>query len=326
MRRQRAAAIAAGVAVALGASAALGEGSDRREELRHLGRERSYSLHLPPGFEARGPLPLLLAFHGGGGNGRGFARYAGLDAVADREGFAVAYPDGTGRLPRILTWNAGRCCGTASEKEVDDVGFALALVDRLARELPLDRRRVWATGHSNGAMMAYRLAAEAADRIAAVAGVAGAMNLDGFAPVRPVPILHVHSLDDPRAPWAGGPGPSFPFTRARVVHAGVEAELRRWVRRDGCPEEPRVAERRTAPAGRADAGHTATKLVFAPCEGGAEVVLWKLTGAGHGWPGGETPLPEGLIGPRTEVIDAAEEVSAFVRRFSLPDAAGEPGP
>ena len=326
MKRGRSPLLATAVLLALAAGAARGEESDRRGELPHGGRTRSYALHLPPGFEARGALPLLLAFHGGGGNGRGFARYAGLDALADREGFAVVYPDGTGRLPRILTWNAGRCCGYAQEKGVDDVGFATALVDRLAGELAIDRRRVWATGHSNGAMMAYRLAAEASERIAAVATVAGAMNLGAFAPSRPVPVLHVHSQDDPRALYAGGLGPSFPFTRTRVLHTNVEAELARWVARDACPAAPRVAERRVAPAGRPDAGHTATKLVYAPCDTGAEVVLWRLTGAGHGWPGGETPLPERIIGPHTQVIDAAEEVVAFVRRFALPDEPGEPEP
>jgi polyhydroxybutyrate depolymerase len=321
----RRAALAAAL-LALAASPARGGGTDRRDELAHGGRTRSYTLHLPADLAGRPPLPLLLAFHGGGGNGRGFARYAGLDAVADREGFAVVYPDGTGRLPRILTWNAGRCCGYAQERDVDDVGFALALVEHLAGELAIDRRRVWATGHSNGAMMALRLAAQASDRVAAVAAVAGAMNLDAFEPLRPVPVLQVHSEDDPRAPFAGGPGPSLPFTRTRVVHAGALAELGRWVRHDGCPAEPRVAERRVAPAGRADAGHTATKLVWAPCAAGAEVALWRLTGAGHGWPGGETPLPERMIGPRTRVIDAAEEVYAFVRRFALPESSAAPDP
>ena len=202
------------------------------------------------GFAERGPLPVLLAFHGGGGSAQGFQKYAGLDAVADREGFVVVYPDGSGRLGRrLLTWNAGGCCGSAREDRVDDVGFAIRVLGDLARDLPLDRTRVYATGHSNGAMMAYRLAAEAAERIAAIAPVAGAMQLATFAPARPMPVLHVHSVDDPRALYRGRPGSALSVhAHARRAHA-VEAELARWAALDGCAAEPSVVEQRRAPEG-----------------------------------------------------------------------------
>jgi polyhydroxybutyrate depolymerase len=284
-------------------------------------RARTLLVHLPPRFAERGPLAVLLAYHGGGGSAQGFQKYAGLDAVADREGFAVVYPDGSGRLGRrLLTWNAGGCCGRAREDRVDDVAFTLRLLADLARDLPLDRTRIYATGHSNGAMMAYRLAAEAAERIAAIAPVAGAMQLAAFAPARPMPVLHVHSVDDPRALYPGGLGPPFPLTRARVEHNAVEAELARWAALDGCAAEPHEIERRRGREGQADAGHTATLLDFSPCTTGAGVRLWKLTGAGHGWPGGPSVLPERLMGPETRVIQAAEEVWRFVRAFSRPDA------
>jgi len=282
-------------------------------------KTRTFLVHLPSGFAERGPLPVLIAFHGGGGSAQGFQKYAGLDTVADREGFVVVYPDGTSRFGRrLLTWNAGGCCGRAREQHVDDVGFALRVLADLARDLPLDRTRVYATGHSNGAMMAYRLAAEAAERIAAIAPVAGAMQLTAFAPLRPVPVLHVHSVDDPRALYGGGLGPPFPFTRTRVAHAAVETELARWAALAGCAAGPRVVEQRRAPEGRPDAGHTATLLDFRPCSSGADIRLWKLTGAGHGWPGGPPVLPERMMGPETHVIDAAEEVWRFVRGFSRP--------
>jgi len=85
--------------------------------IAHAGRERSFILRLPPDFATRGPLPVLLAFHGGGGNASGFQKYAGLDETADRLGYALVYPDGTGRLGRrLLTWNAGACCGFAMQQ------------------------------------------------------------------------------------------------------------------------------------------------------------------------------------------------------------------
>jgi polyhydroxybutyrate depolymerase len=284
-------------------------------------RTRSFIVHLPPRFEGRGALPVLVAFHGGGGSAEGLQAYAGLDAIADREGFAVVYPDGTGRLGRrLLTWNAGGCCGVAQKERADDVGFTWRVLADLARDLPLDATRVWATGHSNGAMMSYRLAAESAERVAAIAPVAGEMQVASFAPARPVPVLHVHSVDDPRALYAGGLGPPFPFTRVRVEHRPVEAELARWAALAGCASQPHEVERRNAAAGGPDAGHTATLLDYGPCTSGASVRLWKLTGAGHGWPGAPPVLPPRLMGPETHVIDAAEEVWRFVRGFARPEA------
>jgi len=135
-----------------------------------------------------------------------------------------------------------------------------------------------------------------------------------------MPVLHVHSVDDPRALYLGGVGPPFPFTRTRVDHNAVEGELARWAALDGCAAEPRSIEQRSGPENGPDAGHTATLLDFAPCASGASVRLWKLTGAGHGWPGAPPVLPERFMGPETRVIQAAEEVWRFVRGFSRPGA------
>jgi len=288
---------------------------DHEVELAFGGAKRSAIVHLPPGFASGKQQPVLLAFHGGGGNAPGYQKYAGLDAPADARGWVVVYPNGSGRFAkRLLTWNAGACCGWAQEQDVDDVGFALALLADLARDLPLDRTRVYATGHSNGAMMSYRLAAEAATRVAAIAPVAGADMTTRFAPAAPVAVLHVHSVDDPRAPFAGGEGPRRLGIGPQIEHRAVEAGLARWRERDGCRGAGSVVDT------RASGGHTATLLDFGPCAADSEVALWKLTGAGHGWPGGESPLPERIIGPRTDVIRAADEIFRFLPRFAKPDA------
>jgi polyhydroxybutyrate depolymerase len=291
--------------------------TDEEISLAHGGRRRSYLLHVP----ARGSerdRPLVLAFHGGGGNASGFRGYAGLDALADREGLIVAYPNGTGPIRSLLlTFNAGNnCCGSALRQRVDDVGFAIAVIEDVAKRARIDRRRVYATGHSNGAIMAYRLAAERAEVVAAIAPVAGAMSLDRFAPARPVPVMHIHSVDDPRALFAGGVGPPFPGTDNRVTHAAVETAVGQWVGHNGCRAAAVTAETRRGKPGAPDASHTATRLNFAPCSSGADVVLWKLTGAGHGWPGGPSPVPERLSGPRTTIVNAAEEIWAFVSKHS----------
>jgi polyhydroxybutyrate depolymerase len=289
---------------------------DHEIAIAHDGRRRSYIVHVPVA-SGQAPLPLLVAFHGGGGNASGYQRYAGLDAVADRERFVVVYPNGTGPLRNLLlTFNAGNnCCGPALAQKIDDVGFAAAVVGDVARRVNVDRRRVYATGHSNGAMMAYRLAAERADLVAAIAPVAGAMSLDRFAPSRAVPVLHIHSVDDPRARYEGGVGPPFPGTDNRVDHAPVRGALDKWIAANECPTMATVAESRRGESGTDNAGQTATRLVHAPCRTGADVVHWKLTGVGHGWPGGDSPTPERITGPGTTLLDAAEEVWTFVSRF-----------
>lgn len=301
------------VATAL-AQAALAPG-DHEFSIRHDGLQRTYLVFVPPQ-AADVRAPVVLNFHGGGSNARVQQWYTRMDETAGREGFIAVYPNGTGGFAgRFLTWNAGKCCGPAAASNVDDVGFVAALLDDLATRTPVDRTRIYATGLSNGSMMAYRLAAEAPGRIAAVAGVAGAMTLPGFSPGRPVAVMHVHSVDDGRALYDGGLGPAFPLTDTRVFHSSVDAMLDKWRARNGCPSGARVDQTIRGTAGSADTAHTATRYTFAPCRAGTEVVLWKLTGAGHVWPGGQHDYLRLLLGPGTAVIDANKEMWAFFARF-----------
>jgi polyhydroxybutyrate depolymerase len=284
--------------------------------LRHGNRNRTYIVHVPAG--ATGALPVVLAFHGGGGNASGFQDYAELDEVADSAHFIVVYPNGTGVLPNaLLTWNAGDgCCGYAAEQNVDDVDFAATLVDDLAGRTRIDRRRVYATGHSNGAILSHRIAAERSGLVAAIAPVAGSLDLAQFSPSAYVPVLQIHSVDDPRALYDGGLGPPFPGTDNQVYHQPAQAGLDRWRAADFClGTTPDTLEKRVGAVGTANAGHTATLLVWRPCRNGTEVSHWKLTVAGHGWPG-DQPSGTPLSGPHTSIVNAAREVWKFVSRFS----------
>ncbi len=295
--------------------AALAPG-DHEFSIRHDGLRRSYLVHVPAQATAGGRLPIVLNFHGGGANAKIQKRYSRMDETAARKGFLAVYPNGTGGFAgRLLTWNAGACCGSAAAKRVDDVGFVLAVLDDLARRTDIDQSRVYATGLSNGSMMAYRLAAEASDRIAAVAGVAGAMALRRFRPANPVPVMHVHSVDDGRALYGGGLAPAFPWTNTRAQHPPVETMLERWVAHDGCPGKAQITATIKGRPDAADAAHTATRYTYGPCRAHTEVVLWKLTGAGHVWPGGQQNYLRWLLGPGTTVIDANNEIWEFFARF-----------
>jgi polyhydroxybutyrate depolymerase len=299
--------------------AAVGEaragGGTHRYHLRHDGLDRAYLLHVPAAARRGGPLPLVLSFHGAMGSGEIQERFTQMDSAADRHGFLVAYLDGTpigllaGRSePQMgLLWNAGTCCGRAALDQVDDVGFALSVIDDVARRARLDRSRVYATGMSNGGMMAHRLAVEAADRIAAIAPVAGGLVFQPLSPSRPVPLLHIHSVDDPRALYHGGLGPG--LAGAEVLHPDIDAMMDEWARADGCTGGPSEVDHRTA-----ENGDTATLLRWDGCAGGVEVALWRLTGAGHTWPGHPSNRAL-LLGQDTVVIDANEEIWKFVSRF-----------
>jgi polyhydroxybutyrate depolymerase len=295
--------------------------------VQHGGRARTYIVHVPRD-RLTSPWPVVINFHGGGSSAAGQQEYSRMDPLSDREGFLAVYPNGTGVFQgRLLTWNAGPCCGYAMQNRIDDVGFVRALLDDLARHTTVDRTRVYATGLSNGAMMAYRLAAEAPDIVAAIAPVAGAALPTPFSPKAPIPILHIHSVDDTRALYAGGLGPPYPLTRARVQHPAVEDVVARWARFGGCADAPEVA-----PPIRNGAGHTATRIAYENCGAGKEVVLWKLTGAGHVWPGGERSYVELLLGsqakilgPASDIIDANAAMWAFfsVYRTAVPMVATE---
>ena len=279
------------------------------------GIERHYLVHVPPGLKER--PALVLNFHGGGAHAAQQQTYSRMDAVSDREGFVAVYPDGSGPIRgRFLTWNAGTCCGIASTAQADDVAFVRALLDDLQKRLPYDRSRVYATGLSNGAMMSYRLAAELSDRIAAIAPVAGSMVVQRFKPARPVPVLHIHSVDDGRALYQGGLAAPFGIQLGdtRVLHPPVEERLAEWARANGCATPMEERERREWVAADGTA-HGATLYAYPKCR--AETMLWKLSGAGHVWPGGVVDYLRLLLGPGTRVIDANEEMWRFFSRHRL---------
>ena len=204
------------------------------------GAPRDYELHLPKGKAPAEPAPLVLVFHGGGGNAANAMRMSGMNAKADAEGFIVAYPDGSGPRPdALLTWNAWRCCGPALDKKVDDVAFVRALVDDLARHYPVDRKRVYATGFSNGAMLTYRLGCELGDVFAAIAPVAGALNSYDCGTGPKVSVIAFHGTADKHVRFEGGL-PEIQFDRHKRADNGVQFAIDTWKKRDACSGEPSV--------------------------------------------------------------------------------------
>ena len=151
------------------------------------GTTRGYRLHVPPAAATGAPLPLVLNLHGASQNGLLEELQTGMDASSDRHGYLVAYPDGTRFATKLSPdpvakdaqygFNAGYCCGLPVERHIDDGGFLMAVINDVATRTPLDLRRVYVTGMSNGGMMAYAMAVESADHIAAIASVAGQLEM-----------------------------------------------------------------------------------------------------------------------------------------------------
>jgi polyhydroxybutyrate depolymerase len=278
--------------------------------LQHAGQERRALVHVPAK-AAQGPVPLVLALHGGGGHAEFMAddaRY-GLVSAAEREGFVVAFPNGFSRLPRgrLATWNAGGCCGAARDSGSDDVGFLRALVARVAAEHAIDRRRVLATGMSNGGMMAYRLACEAADLVAGIVPVAGTepfVEASACKPSRPVNVLHIHARDDSHVAFDGGAGPDAVDRKHVMDFVSVPETVARWRARGACRAEPEVVLDR--PGARC--------LRHPGCQGGVELQWCVTETGGHSWPGAQV-VRRGKA-PASTALDANERLVALLR--SLP--------
>ena len=243
---------------------------------------RDYLVYTPSGPASDVRLPLVLNFHGRGSDAATQERYSGLVPVAERVGFYLVSPEGTG-APR--GWSAG----ATPPGEVDDVAFVRELVGTLEATLCIDPARIYATGFSNGAFMASRLGCVMGDRIAAFAAVAG-MEHSGEQCAAPVPALAIHGTNDAIVPFNPG------MVRQWFPYAGARGEATLWAKQNGCGSAPSVEKistnvtRETYPGGK------------------ASVVLYVIQGGGHTWPGA-SDIPG--LGPTSREVSAAETIWAF---------------
>jgi polyhydroxybutyrate depolymerase len=274
---------------------------DAAQTITHGGQERTYRVYVPPSYDGKKPVALVLVLHGGGGAGRSMIGLAKFNELADRHGFVVAYPDGLFRR-----WNDGRQSGAIESKRVDDVGFLSALMDQLGRDYRIDAKRVYSTGISNGGFMSQRLACDLADKIAAVAVVAATMGRNLSAqckPARPVSVLLLHGTEDPLVPYEGG--------RVQVRGGGAilsaPAAVQRWVELDGCNGQPK---KDALPDTAADETRT-RREIYSGCREGSEVVFLAVEGGGHTWPGGAQYLPVRRIGRASRDFHASEVIWQF---------------
>jgi polyhydroxybutyrate depolymerase len=222
--------------------------------LEHGGATRKYRLHAPAGYDPARPIPLVIAMHPYPGNGAAMVEMVGLDEVAARENFLVAYPDGIAG-----GFNALVCCGTA-----DDVGFLKALTEHLVADWRVDPDRVYLTGISNGGDMSFRAAVEASGMFAAIGAVSGGFGgalaaKPDFAPKSPVSVITFIGDQD---------------RYAETFRTGIKT----WQQRLRCTP--------VKPAPKSPAKTIA--LTRSRCADGSDVEVYVIEGMGHSWPGAKT--------------------------------------
>ncbi|MEU0504785.1 PHB depolymerase family esterase [Nocardia sp. NPDC005998] len=269
-----------------------GPDGDQLGQLSFGGLVRTYGLHIPAGTDH--PAGLVVNLHGGGSTGHGQESLTHYDTVADRHGFIVVYPDGIEH-----NWADGRGASEPDRRGIDDVGFLVALVDKLARDFDIDRGHVFATGMSNGGFMADRLACDRADVFAAIAPVAGTLGANvNCAPTRPVSVLETHGTADPIVPFTGG---TMTGRGGQSTILPALTTAARWREADRC----QAPTEELLPA----IGNDATqvhRLTATACADGTEVTFMQVDNGGHTWPGGLQYLPKAIIGPTTDIFDASE--------------------
>lgn len=279
-----------------------------KETIRVGDRTREYLLQVPPGIEKWNKIPLVLVFHGGGGHASSMPKFSGFQRLAENPHnlLIAAYPESLNK-----SWNDSRGLSPA-----DDVEFIRALIDKLQNELPVDTHRIYATGISNGGFFSNRLACDLSDEIAAIASVAATMPAtlpDNCHPSRPIPVLYMNGTKDPLVPINGGPiGANLGLKRGECI--SLADAVRFWTKRNQAAAIPQVSEI----PDKADDGTHVTKETYLARKGGAEVVVYRIDGGGHAWPGGLQYLPKMVIGKASQQIDGAEEIWNFFRGQRLP--------
>ncbi len=266
-------------------------------------RIREYVLHVPETLDLETPAPLVIALHQFSDTGRRMQALTGFDAIADREGFIVAYPDGI-----LVSWNSDIDGNTGGVKFVDDERFILELAERLQERHNIDPDRIYLTGASNGGMMSQLMGCRHGDVFAAIAPVMGSLekvNADGCEPSVPLSVLLIHGTEDPIVPYEGGlqDGPRSPF------YLSTTENLAHWAEYGGCSGDPETTA--IPPA----EGQTGELLLtsYTRCEPGIEIALCTVTGGGHTWPGSTENYDEALVGPTSYALNASEYIWAFFK-------------
>lgn len=255
---------------------------DQELELMANGFKRTYRIHVPPGYDGKTPLPLVVVIHGAFDTAEGMETFSNFSTLSDQKNFLVLYPNGMGLFGYLQHWNAGHCCGKAAKDKIDDVGFIEAAILDACDRLKVDRKQIFVLGFSNGGMMACRFAAEKTQMLAGAAFLAASIGGKPSenepewripAPRCPLPVLIMHGMDDQDVPFEGGVSKRRGGPR---TYWSVMDSTRFWVSINGCGQKPATTELRQ---GRVEV------TTWKGCKGNTAVALYQIKGWAHDWPG-----------------------------------------
>ncbi len=268
---------------------------DSTIQLASGGLQRSFIVHLPPSY-GQEAQPVVFNYHGYDNTAAHMARYTNMGAEADQANFIVVFPQGANDGLGKASWNAGiGVSGTTGS--ADDVQFTRDMLGYLQKNYCIDMHRIYVTGYSIGASMAYRVACTLSDQIAALATVEGAFyHFDGGCQAtRPMPVLEIHGQADQLAPYDGAPSRGL---------ASVQTFLNVWFNLDKC--DPNTSSTIFQQA-------DVTGLKWSSCANGAVIEHYRISDGGHVWPGSATPMPD--LGYTTHTIDANVVIWNFFSAF-----------
>ena len=314
--RRGATTLIAAILVGMATSATFAQNRALNMTLLHNDLQRRYWLYVPSGYTPDDRLPLVVNLHALTRNGSQQITASGMNEVAEREGFLVAYPDAVN-----ADWFGPQ----------DNVGFIDALLDQVSSDYSVDTSRVYATGLSQGGMMSYILSAQRPDKFAAIASVAGPRPFDfggnmdvlyppevAATPNRPFPLLHMHGTGEAFfIPYNGGPSPF----RPDQVFPSVEQIASSYAENNGCDTTPSIVD--LEDLNQTD-NSTVQVISYDLCDTytassgdsvAAEVLLYRIVGGGHTWPGGGSGPPREVI---NRDINASHEIWDFFSRHQLP--------
>lgn len=234
------------------------------------GLERQYLVYIPTSLDRSKPSPLVIYLHGSGQTMRAAERTTELSVQAEQQRFVVIYPQGLGSALTSVqaTWNFG-CCNALFDQKVDDLGFVRQIIQKATVDLPIDPDRTYIAGLSAGATMAYRIACEAPQLIAAVGAISGGLAISSCSPAADLSILEIHGTKDELSPYGGCAPTTTRCGNPILTLPAVEPMMARFRELLGCPAPTIV---RDGPV---------TRTTASPCRGGTEVTLITAEGGLH---------------------------------------------
>lgn len=234
-----------------------------------LNEDRPASLFLPANYSAETPVPLLINLHGYTGKGSVHSSYTYLQVAAKEKGLAYVAPDGTEDSLRNQFWNASTACCNFNDVDVDDVAYIKSLIDEAASLVSIDPKRIYLFGHSNGHFMSYKFACSTNGVVAAVAGLAGAMdnNLDNCTK-SPTNILHIHGTSDQTILYNGG-------ALFQKPYPSVDRSLAQWSEINSCT----TSSEKDFDLMQSMAGSETTDRTYSCTK--ADLELWRINNGVH---------------------------------------------